>query len=155
MRRLLIPLFLVSALFAGYEATSFEEEGERYDVRVQVRPEYRDDLSKLDLVHVRGPGGALVPLRNLVTPRIGSGPVQIDRADRTRAITVYGNLEGKSAGEAGVEVMAFGEELGEPLARIVEESGNRRPKHDAEEDDRQHVALSRLGDDVLGHDVQE
>jgi HAE1 family hydrophobic/amphiphilic exporter-1 len=102
----------ISALFAGYEATSFEEEGERYDVRVQVRPEYRDDLSKLDLVHVRGPGGALVPLRNLVTPRIGSGPVQIDRADRTRAITVYGNLEGKSAGEAGVEVMAFGEELG-------------------------------------------
>jgi HAE1 family hydrophobic/amphiphilic exporter-1 len=102
----------ISALFAGYEATSFEQEGERYDVRVQVRPEYRDDLGKLDLVHVRGPGGALVPLRNLVIPRIGSGPVQIDRADRTRAITVYGNLEGKSAGEAGAEVMRFGEELG-------------------------------------------
>ncbi len=102
----------ISALFAGYEATSFEEQGERYDVRVQVRPEYRDDLDKLDLVRVRGPGGVLVPLRNLVAPRVGSGPVQIDRADRTRAITVYGNLEGKSAAEADAEVVGFGEELG-------------------------------------------
>ena len=34
------------------------------------------------------------------TPRIGSGPVQIDRESRTRAITVYGNLDDKAAGTA-------------------------------------------------------
>jgi HAE1 family hydrophobic/amphiphilic exporter-1 len=102
----------ISALFAGFEATTFEEQGERYDVRVQLLPEYRDDPSKLDLVHVRAPSGALVPLRNLVTPRIGSGPVQIDRENRTRAITVYGNLEGKAQGTADEEVMRFGAELG-------------------------------------------
>ncbi|NNL65628.1 MAG: efflux RND transporter permease subunit [Myxococcales bacterium] len=102
----------ISALFAGYEATSFEEAGERYDVRVQVRPEYRDDLDKLDLVRVRAADGSLVPLRNLVIPRIGSGAVQIDREDRTRAITVYGNLEGKSAQDADLEVSRFARELG-------------------------------------------
>ncbi len=102
----------ISALFAGFEATTFEDRGERYDVRVQVRPEYRDELDKLDLVRVRAPGGALVPLRNLVTPRVGSGPVQIDRENRTRAITVYGNLDGKSAGLADQEVTRFAEELG-------------------------------------------
>jgi HAE1 family hydrophobic/amphiphilic exporter-1 len=101
----------VSALYAGYKAASFEEGGERYDVRVQVRPEYRDDLAKLDLVRVRSTSGALVPLRNLATPRIGSGPVQIDRESRTRAITLYGNLAGKSAGEADGEIAAIAREM--------------------------------------------
>ena len=101
-----------SALLAGFKATTFEEKGERYDVRVQVRPEYRDDPAKLDLLRVRAASGALVPLRNLVSVRIGSGPVQIDRENRTRAITVYGNLEGKSAGTADEEVTRFGKELG-------------------------------------------
>ena len=102
----------IAALFAGYEATTYEEAGERYAVRVQVRPEYRDDPSKLDLVRVRAPSGALVPLRNLVNPIIGSGPVQIDRENRTRSITLSGNLEGKSAGQANDEVLRFGRELG-------------------------------------------
>jgi HAE1 family hydrophobic/amphiphilic exporter-1 len=101
----------ISALFAGYRAATFEEGGERYDVRVQVLPEYRDDPDKLSLVRVRAPGGALVPLKNLVNPRIGSGPVQIERENRTRAITLRGNLDGKSAGEADVEIVRFAEML--------------------------------------------
>lgn len=102
----------ISALVAGIRATTFEEGGERYDVRLQVLPEYRDDPSKLDLVRVRAPSGALVPLRNLVTPRVGSGPVQIDRDARTRAVTVMGNLEGKAAAEADDEVVRFAHEMG-------------------------------------------
>jgi HAE1 family hydrophobic/amphiphilic exporter-1 len=102
----------ISALFAGFEATTFEDLGERYDVRVQVRPEYRDDMDKLDLVRVRASDGSLIPLRNLVEPSIGSGPVQIDRENRTRSITVFGNLEGKSAGEADAEVRRLAAELG-------------------------------------------
>ena len=81
-------------------------------MRVQVRPEYRDDPEKLELVRVRAPSGALVPLRNLVNPRVGSGPVQIERESRTRSITVRGNLDGKAAGEADVEITRFAKELG-------------------------------------------
>jgi HAE1 family hydrophobic/amphiphilic exporter-1 len=102
----------ISALVGGIRATTFEEKGERYDVRVQVQPEYRDDPAKLDLLRVRASGGGLVPLRNLVTVRVGSGPVQIDRDSRTRAITVLGNLEGKAAGTADQEVVGFGRAIG-------------------------------------------
>jgi HAE1 family hydrophobic/amphiphilic exporter-1 len=102
----------ISALVAGVKVTTFEEKGERYDVRVQVRPEYRDDPTKLDLVRVRAPSGALVPLRNLVTAHVGSGPVQIDRDSRSRAITILGNLDQKAAGVADEEVVRFGRELG-------------------------------------------
>jgi hydrophobic/amphiphilic exporter-1 (mainly G- bacteria), HAE1 family len=102
----------IAAMFAGLKVTTFEEGGERYDVRIQVRPEYRDAPSKLDLVRVRAPSGALVPIRNLVSPRIGRGPVQIDRDNRSRSITIYGNLEDKAAGTADEEVTRFGVELG-------------------------------------------
>jgi HAE1 family hydrophobic/amphiphilic exporter-1 len=102
----------IAALLAGVEATTFEEGGERYAVRVQVRPEYRDDPAKLELLQVRSARGTLVPLRNLVRLRIGSGPVQIDRENRTRSITLYGNLEGKAAGTADDEVKEIAAELG-------------------------------------------
>ena len=101
----------ISALFAGYKAATYEEGGERYDVRVQVLPEYRDDPEKLALVQVRAPGGVLVPLRNLVTPRLGSGPVEIERENRTRSITLRGNLDGKAAGDADVEIAGFADDL--------------------------------------------
>jgi hydrophobic/amphiphilic exporter-1 (mainly G- bacteria), HAE1 family len=102
----------ISALLAGFKVTSFEEGGERYDVRLQVLPEYRNDPQKLGLIQVRAPSGALVPLGNLVNPRVGSGPVEINREDRTRSITVLANLSGKSLGEAAPEMMGFGRELG-------------------------------------------
>jgi HAE1 family hydrophobic/amphiphilic exporter-1 len=104
----------IASLYAGVEVGSYEEGGERYDVRVQVRPEYRDELHKLELVRVRSSSGALVPLTNLVTPRIGSGPVQIDREGRTRSITVYANLDGKAAAAADAEVSGFIRELSLP-----------------------------------------
>jgi HAE1 family hydrophobic/amphiphilic exporter-1 len=102
----------ISALFAGVVATTFEDAGERYDVRVQIRPQDRDDMAKLELVRVRAGGGALVPLRNLVTPRIGSGPVQIDRENRSRVITIYANLAGKATTSADAEISRIAADLG-------------------------------------------
>ena len=101
----------ISTLFSGTEATTFEEGGERYDVRVQIRPEDREQLAALELVSVRSAHGALVPLRNLVIPRIGSGPVQIDRENRSRVVTVYGNLEDKAAGTADAEITRFAADM--------------------------------------------
>jgi HAE1 family hydrophobic/amphiphilic exporter-1 len=101
----------VSALFAGVEVATFEEGGERYDVTLQLRPEYRDEVGELGLVRVRAASGALVPLDNLVRPSIGSGPVQITREARTRAITIMGNLDGKTAGQADIEIAGFARNL--------------------------------------------
>jgi HAE1 family hydrophobic/amphiphilic exporter-1 len=97
----------IAALFAGYKAATFEEDGERYDVRVQLMPEYRNDPDKLSMVRVRASSGALVPLHNLIVPRFGTGPVQIDRESRTRAVTLMANLDGKSMGDADKEIMSL------------------------------------------------
>jgi HAE1 family hydrophobic/amphiphilic exporter-1 len=102
----------LQALLAGLEVASFEEGGERYDVRVQVLPEYRDDPSRLSLINVRSASGALVPLGNLATMRIASGPMQITRENRARSITLLANLQDKPLGEAVPEVLRIGQELG-------------------------------------------
>jgi HAE1 family hydrophobic/amphiphilic exporter-1 len=102
----------ISALYAGVEAVSFEDAGERYPVRVQVRPEDRDDLSKLELASARARSGELVPLRNVVEPRIGLGPLEIERENRTRVVTVYANLAGKPAALADREVERLAREVG-------------------------------------------
>jgi HAE1 family hydrophobic/amphiphilic exporter-1 len=102
----------ISALYAGVEAVRFEDGGERYPVRVQVRPEDRDDLSKLELASTRARTGELVPLRNVVEPRIGLGPLEIERENRTRVVTIYGNLAGKPAAEADREVERLAREVG-------------------------------------------
>lgn len=102
----------ISALFSGIIVTSFEDEGERHDVVLQIRPQDRDEVGELALVRVRSQGGSLVPLGNLVTPSIGYGPVQIDREDRSRGITIYANFDGKAAGTADVEIERFAANLG-------------------------------------------
>jgi HAE1 family hydrophobic/amphiphilic exporter-1 len=102
----------ISALYAGVEAVTFEDAGERYPVRVQVRPEDRDDLSKLELASTRARSGQLVPLRNVVEPRIGLGPLEIERENRSRVVTIYGNLAGKPAAEADREVVRLAQEIG-------------------------------------------
>jgi len=102
----------IATLLAGLKVASFEDAGERYDVRVQVLPEYRDDPTKLGLIRVRAASGALVPLDNLASARVASGPVQIDRENRARSITVVANLDGKAMGDAAPEVMRIAGELG-------------------------------------------
>jgi len=101
----------IATLIGGPKVASLEEGGERYDVRVQVLPGFRDDPLELGLLSVRAPGGGLVPLPNLVETRLVGGPVQIDRENRARAVTIYGNLEGKALSEAVREVDALAAEL--------------------------------------------
>ena len=84
----------IRTLLAGEDLGSFEDGGERYDVRVQVLPEFRDSPEELDLIKVRAVSGELVPLTNVARIRIGEGAVQIDRKDRSRQITLGANQGG-------------------------------------------------------------
>jgi HAE1 family hydrophobic/amphiphilic exporter-1 len=102
----------IRTLLAGEEVGSFEEGGERYDVRVQVLPEYRDDPERLDLIHVRGAKGELIPITNVARARIGAGPVSIEREDRARRIVVDANTApGVAMSTVTQRIMSWGPEL--------------------------------------------
>ena len=85
----------VQALIGGRKATKYEDEerGETYDVRVRLAETDRNRKADVLQVPVRTRSGQLVELGNLVDVRERTGPVQIDRQDRSRQITLLGNLE--------------------------------------------------------------
>jgi HAE1 family hydrophobic/amphiphilic exporter-1 len=110
----------IRTLLAGEEVGSFEEAGERYDVRIQVLPGYRDDPNKLDLIRVRSLRGELVPLTNVARPRIGEGAVEIQRQNRTRQITLYANMaDDRPLGFGTAKLEAWANEIVAPPDELV------------------------------------
>ncbi|MEL6381040.1 MAG: efflux RND transporter permease subunit, partial [Cyanobacteria bacterium J06626_18] len=69
-------------------------------IRIQLAPEYRDQIDTLKQLKVPGQNGTLVPLVAVADIVFGSGPAQIDRFDRARQVTVGGNLQGITLGQA-------------------------------------------------------
>jgi len=101
----------VRTFFAGEKASELETEGERYDVLVQLDEDHRRTMNDITQLKVRSASGLLVPLANLVTVTVGSGPAKIERQDRARQVTVLANLEGKTIGQATPEVSRLAESL--------------------------------------------
>ena len=103
----------IRTLLAGEELGTFEEGGERYDVRVQVLPEYRDTPEKLDLIQIRTASGQLTPITNVADIRVGEGAVQISRQNRSRQITIAANAaEGVAQSELAARVEDYSQMVG-------------------------------------------
>ncbi len=115
----------VHALIGGRKATTFEEDGETYDVRVRLIETQRDRADAILNVPVRTKCGKLVELRNLVKVDRTTGPVQINREDRLRVVTVLGGLEkSKPLKSAMQDVTAAAADIGLPLGVTAKFAGD-------------------------------
>ncbi|MBI5368969.1 MAG: efflux RND transporter permease subunit [Planctomycetes bacterium] len=106
----------VKALIGGEEVGKFRAEGDRYDVSVRLAAPDRSRPADIGRLSVRSARGDLVHLSNVAEARAESGPVQIDRYNRARQITVLANLQHdrKVLGEAIAEMRGFAEADGLP-----------------------------------------
>jgi multidrug efflux pump subunit AcrB len=68
------------------------------DIRVQLHESIRKNLNAISSLRVAGKNG-LVPLSSIADISIGSGPLQIDRYDRKRQVTISADLGGHPLGE--------------------------------------------------------
>lgn len=82
---------IVHTLIGGVRATTFEDGGRRFEVRVQLDEEYRDSLEDLRRLQVRSTRGHLVDLESVAQVAVGSGPSRIERQNRTRRIALFAN----------------------------------------------------------------
>lgn len=102
----------VRTMIGGVKAGSFEEYGQRYDVRVRLAPDQRDDIAKLSLIQVRGPSGQLIDVTNVASFDVASGPAQIERQNRSRRIQILANMApGVSLGPATAQVEEYLKDL--------------------------------------------
>jgi HAE1 family hydrophobic/amphiphilic exporter-1 len=103
------------AMVGGVDVATYQEDGERHDVRVRLEESQRDELPELGLVQVRAGDGSLVDLDNVAALRVGTGPVQIDREDRSRKIDIFANTPpGVALGTAMTRLDAIVAEVGLP-----------------------------------------
>lgn len=91
-------------MLAGSEAGYYRERGEEYVILVQVKGAKElgtDDI--LDMT-VQNEDGENVALRNLVDSRRSLGPVNIERRNQQRNLTVWANLYDRDLGSAVEEI---------------------------------------------------
>lgn len=105
----------VRATVGGMKAGSFEEYGQRYDVRVRLEENQRDDISKLSLIQVRAANGSLIDISNVARFEVAEGPAQIERQNRARRIAILANNpEGSALGPASDELEKYLNDLDLP-----------------------------------------
>ena len=91
----------LETLLGGRQVTRFNQNGEQYDVIVQVAPEARRTPGDLDHIYVRGRGGAMLPLSNLARVRETVAPKELNRFNQFRSATITAGIApGYSLGEA-------------------------------------------------------
>ena len=87
-----------------FNLAKFNLSDRQIPIRVQIDPAKRQDISNLKNLRVPSDRGTLVPLDAVATIRLGSGPNEIQRFDRSRRVTVEANLQGISLGDAVEQV---------------------------------------------------
>jgi HAE1 family hydrophobic/amphiphilic exporter-1 len=80
--------------FAGENVADVLFEGDEVGVLVRFRSEDRSLYQDIDLISVPTPLGITVPLSNLVSVERDYGPVQIQRENQQRVITLSARVEG-------------------------------------------------------------
>ncbi|MBE2292597.1 MAG: efflux RND transporter permease subunit [Xanthomonadaceae bacterium] len=91
----------LETMMGSRRVTTYVDNGEEYEVMLQAGRENRVDPSDLARTYVRGRGGELVPLSNLVTLSELAEPGNFNRFNRLRAITIGAGLApGYTMGEA-------------------------------------------------------
>jgi HAE1 family hydrophobic/amphiphilic exporter-1 len=100
----------VLQMVGGQEVSKFKdvERAKRYDVRIRLIKDQRMNPEDIAQISIRTPRGGLIKLAQVVKVDEGIGPNLINRKDRQRSSTIYGDTTGgKVLGEAIVEVEAL------------------------------------------------
>ncbi|ODP38636.1 efflux RND transporter permease subunit [Sphingomonas turrisvirgatae] len=91
----------LQTLLGSRRVSTYVDRGEEYRVIVQADAPNRSTIANLAQINVKARDGTLIPLSNLVTTREVSGPRDLGRFNKLRAITLSGGLApGYSLGEA-------------------------------------------------------
>ncbi|MBM4031624.1 MAG: efflux RND transporter permease subunit [Planctomycetes bacterium] len=90
----------IRASFYGRIASKYRVAGDEYDIFVRLMERDRGRFEDIALTPVRVPGGGLVQVGNLARVHLERGPVEIERKDQSRIVTVGGNVQKRSLGEA-------------------------------------------------------
>ncbi|HUJ73338.1 MAG TPA: efflux RND transporter permease subunit, partial [bacterium] len=99
----------VRALIGGEDVAKFKSGSDRYNVSLRLTEPERNSPDEIGLLTVRNNRGGLVRLESVANIKQEGGPVQINRFNRAREVTVLANLQHdkKVLGEAVTQLNGF------------------------------------------------
>ena len=109
----------VQIMIGGMDVGVFKEAGRRYDIRMRLEADDRDDPGSIDRLYVRSRDGTPVEVGNLVSTELGAAPSAITRTNRQRSVTISGNLVDIKLGEAVERARAIAADILPPGARLA------------------------------------
>ncbi|MBS4015663.1 MAG: efflux RND transporter permease subunit [Candidatus Latescibacteria bacterium] len=110
----LTPFQIGSALrtqMEGNVATRYRLAGKEYDVLIRLREDQRNQINNILATVISSPVGPVL-LKNVVTTKSGTSPLQIHHKNTERIISITGNVVGQSAGKVA---QAVGQEIGKVI----------------------------------------
>ncbi|MBX3453959.1 efflux RND transporter permease subunit [Ferrovibrio sp.] len=109
----------LETMLGGRQVTRFKQNGKQYEVVVQVADVERTNPEDLSKIYVRGSGGQMVQLSNLVTVRESLTARELTRMGQIRAADITANVAaGYSEGEALAQLEAAARMVLPPGAQI-------------------------------------
>ncbi|MGQ0672621.1 MAG: efflux RND transporter permease subunit [Hyphomicrobium sp.] len=90
----------LETLLGGRQVTRFEQNGEQYDVLIQLAAEDRASPEALSTIFLRSPRGEMVQLSNVASISESVAPKELKRFNQLRSATLQANLApGTTVGE--------------------------------------------------------
>lgn len=96
----------VQAATLGKVASRYREGSDEIDIRVRFRKQYRDSLDEIRHIPLVNPLHKTVYLDQLASVERGEGPIQINRENQTRRVSVTANTVGRDTGSVVKEIKA-------------------------------------------------
>ena len=109
----------------GTVATRFREGNDEIDIRVRFSKQSRDSLNDIENIPILTPTNQMVRLDQVASITKGEGPIQIDRENQARVVTVQANIAGRDLGSVvrDIKETISGLERGLPPGYFIEFGG--------------------------------
>ena len=90
--------------FEGSISTKYREGDNEYDIICKLDENIRQDIDNIRSLNIITSSGISVPLVDIAQIEESTGPAEITRKERSKAITISANARGKSAGDIITEM---------------------------------------------------
>jgi HAE1 family hydrophobic/amphiphilic exporter-1 len=109
----------------GTVATRFREGNDEIDIRVRFSKQSRDSLNDIENIPILTSTNQMVRLDQVASITKGEGPIQIDRENQARVVTVQANIAGRDLGSVvgDIKETITGLERGLPSGYFIEFGG--------------------------------
>lgn len=115
---------ILETAVAGAKAGEYRNEGNSYRILVQLERAEKRTIDEILGLTLTTPAGEPVALRNVVTTRRSTGPLEIQRKDQQRLTTVTANVAGRDLGSVAQDVQAAIDGVPRPAGYDLLVAGN-------------------------------